>query len=591
MTTAAATDVYKGGYWLLEQTAPDAIFTPEKLTEEHRLMARTAREFVANEIMPRVEHLEAKEWDVARGFVRRCGELGFLGVDVPEEYGGLALDKASSAVVAENIGPAPSFSVTFGAMTSLAIMPLVMFGTEEQKQKYLTKLVSGEYVGAYGLSESNSGSDALSARARATVDANGNFHLTGEKMWLSNCNFADVYIVFAKVDGEHFTAFIVERRWPGVSTGREEHKLGLHGSSTAPLILQDVVVPKENVLGEVGKGHKVAFDVLNYGRFKLGVKCLGGAKAVIGEAAKYAAQRHQFGRPIANFGAIKHKIGEMSVRTYGLESLIYRLAGLIDVATHASQRDAGGAVREALDQYSVECSIAKVAGSEVLSYAIDENVQIHGGNGFVRDYPAERYYRDARVNRIFEGTNEINRLLIPGMLMRKALKGELALIPAAKQLFEEIMTPGLSELPGDTLLEAEAAAVRAFKKVGLLITGAAMQRYGNKVSEEQEVLSAVADICVDTFTSESALLRALDADARKVPHAPVQAEAVRALVSDAASRIEVSAKTALAAMADGDMLRTQLAALRRVMKVTPANTIAVRRKLADETVARGSYIF
>jgi len=591
MTTAAATDVYKGGYWLLEQTAPDAIFTPEKLTEEHRLMARTAREFVANEIMPRVEHLEAKEWDVARGFVRRCGELGFLGVDVPEEYGGLALDKASSAVVAENIGPAPSFSVTFGAMTSLAIMPLVMFGTEEQKQKYLTKLVSGEYVGAYGLSESNSGSDALSARARATVDANGNFHLTGEKMWLSNCNFADVYIVFAKVDGEHFTAFIVERRWPGVSTGREEHKLGLHGSSTAPLILQDVVVPKENVLGEVGKGHKVAFDVLNYGRFKLGVKCLGGAKAVIGEAAKYAAQRHQFGRPIANFGAIKHKIGEMSVRTYGLESLIYRLAGLIDVATHASQRDAGGAVREALDQYSVECSIAKVAGSEVLSYAIDENVQIHGGNGFVRDYPAERYYRDARVNRIFEGTNEINRLLIPGMLMRKALKGELALIPAAKQLFEEIMTPGLSELPGDTLLEAEAAAVRAFKKVGLLITGAAMQRYGNKVSEEQEVLSAVADICVDTFTSESALLRALDADARKVPNAPVQAEAVRALVSDAASRIEVSAKTALAAMADGDMLRTQLAALRRVMKVTPANTIAVRRKLADETVARGSYIF
>ena len=591
MTTAAATDVYKGGYWLLEQTAPDAIFTPEKLTEEHRLMARTAREFVANEIMPRVEHLEAKEWDVARGFVRRCGELGFLGVDVPEEYGGLALDKVSSAVVAENIGPAPSFSVTFGAMTSLAIMPLVMFGTEEQKQKYLTKLVSGEYVGAYGLSESNSGSDALSARARATVDANGNFHLTGEKMWLSNCNFADVYIVFAKVDGEHFTAFIVERRWPGVSTGREEHKLGLHGSSTAPLILQDVVVPKENVLGEVGKGHKVAFDVLNYGRFKLGVKCLGGAKAVIGEAAKYAAQRHQFGRPIANFGAIKHKIGEMSVRTYGLESLIYRLAGLIDVATHASQRDAGGAVREALDQYSVECSIAKVAGSEVLNYVIDENVQIHGGNGFVRDYPAERYYRDARVNRIFEGTNEINRLLIPGMLMRKALKGELALIPAAKQLFEEIMTPGLTELPGDGLLEAETGAVRAFKKVGLLITGAAMQRYANKVSEEQEVLSAVADICIDTFTAESALLRALDADARKLQNAPAQADAVRALVSDAASRIEVNAKTALAAMADGDMLRTQLAALRRVLKVTPVNTIAVRRKLADETVARGSYIF
>jgi alkylation response protein AidB-like acyl-CoA dehydrogenase len=580
-----------GGYWLLDATPHDEVFTPEMLTEEHRLMGRTARDFVANEIMTRIDHLEAKEWDVARGFVRRCGELGFLGVDVPEQYGGLALDKASSVVVAENIGPAPSFSVTFGAMTSLAIMPLVMFGTEAQKQKYLTRLVTGEMVGAYGLSESNSGSDALGARARAVRDADGNFRVTGEKMWLSNCNFADLYVVFAKVDGEQFTAFLVERTWPGVSTGREEHKLGLHGSSTAPLILQDVFVPKENVLGEVGKGHKVAFDVLNYGRFKLGVKCLGGAKAVVGEAAKYAAQRHQFGKPIASFGAIKHKLGEMTVRTFALESMIYRLAGLIDAATEASARDAGGAVRDALDQHSVECSIVKVAGSEILNFTIDENLQIHGGNGFVRDYPAERYYRDSRVNRIFEGTNEINRLLVPGMLMRKALKNELPLIGAAMKLYDEVMSPGLPELPGDGLLETEQAAVEAFKKVGLLILGAAMQKYGQKAVEEQEVLTCIADICIDVFAAESAVLRAVAAAGRRVASADLQAEAARALVSDAAARIDVAAKTALAAMADGDMLRTQLAALRRVLKVTPVNTVAIRRTLADAAVKRGSYIF
>jgi len=591
MTTAAPVDVHKGGYWLLEETQPDAVFTPEKLTDEHRMMARTARDFVSSEIMPNLERLENKEWDVSRMLVRRCGELGFLGIDAPEEYGGLALDKASGVVVAEAIGGGASFSVTFGAMTSLAIMPLIMFGTEEQKQKYLTKLVSGEFVGAYGLSETGSGSDALGARARASVEPDGSFRLNGEKMWLSNCNFADVFIVFAKVNGEQFTAFIVERTWPGVSTGREEHKMGLHGSSTAPLILQEVHVPKANLLGEVGKGHKVAFDVLNYGRYKLGVKCLGGARYVIAEAAKYAAERRQFNQPIANFGAIKHKLGEMTIRTYGLESLIYRLTGLLDVSIEASGGHYSTAVRGALDEYSVESSIAKVAGSEVLHYVIDENVQIHGGNGFVRDYGAERYYRDARVNRIFEGTNEINRLLIPGMLMKKALKGELALIPAAKKLLDEIMSPGLAELPGDGFLEAEAAAINAFKKVGLLIIGGAMQRYMQKVNDEQEVLGAVADICVDIFTTESSLLRALDAHAKKLPTAALQGDTVRAMVSDAASRIEFHAKNALAAMADGDTLRTQLAALRRVLKVTPVDTITIRRALADATVAKGSYIF
>lgn len=590
MTTATAPVARKGGSWLLEDVAPEGVFTPEHLTDEHRMMGRTALEFVKNEVLPVLDRLEAKDWDLNRALVRRCGELGLLGTDAPEEYGGLALDKASSVVVAEGIALSASFAVTFGAMTGLSIMPILMFGTEEQKRKYLPGLVSGEIVGAYALSESGSGSDALAARARARVEPDGSFVLDGEKMWISNCSFADLFIVFAKVDGEHFSAFIVERGFPGVSSGREEHKMGLHGSSTAPLLLQGVQVPKENLLGEIGKGHKVAFDVLNYGRFKLGAMTLGGAKAAIGEAARYAAARRQFGQPIASFGAIKHKIGEMVVRTYALESLLYRLAGLIDATVAATGHDAA-ALRSALDEYAVEASIAKVAGSEALDYVLDENVQVHGGNGYVRDYPAERHYRDARVNRIFEGTNEINRLLIPGMLMRRAVKGELALVPAARRLLDEIMTPAPPELPGDGLLEAERRAVAAFKKVALLILGAAMQQYGQKVSEQQEVLTAAADIAIDTFAAESAVLRALQADAEKAPAAAAQAAAAAAYVSDAAARIEFAARTALAAMAEGDTLRTHLAALRRVLKVTPANTVALRRQLADAAVARGSYIF
>jgi len=596
MTTLTATsrETHQGGYWLLTDTTPDLVFTPERLTDEHRMMGRTAHEFAKNEVVPKLELLDAKEWDINRALIKRCGELGLLGTDTPEAYGGLSLDKASSLVVAEGIGTGASFAVTFGAMTGLAIMPLLMFGSEEQKQKYLTGLVSGDLVGAYALSESGSGSDALGARARASVDPDGSFRLNGEKMWISNCKFADVFIVFAKVNGEQFTAFIVERGFPGVSTGREEHKLGLHASSTAPLILQEVHVPRENLLGEIGKGHKVAFDVLNYGRFKLGAMCLGGAKYIIGESAKYAAQRRQFGQPIANFGAIKHKIGEMTVRTYALEAMLYRLAGLLEEAIEAPEAQAGGhaaALRGALDTYALEASIAKVAGSEILDFIIDENVQIHGGNGFVRDYPAERHYRDARVNRIFEGTNEINRLLIPGMLMRKALKNELPLIPAAMKLYEEIMSPGLMEMPGDGLLEAEQAAVGNFKKVGLLVLGATMQKYGQKAVEEQEILNAIADVCIDTFAAESAVLRAQAAVNGRVPGAETQAEAARAFVNDAAARIDFNAKTALAAMEEGDTLRMQLAALRRVLKVTPVNTVAIRRKLAESTVSRGGYIF
>ena len=443
-TASSAISTLRGGEWLLKDSDADTVFTPERLTHEHRLIAQTAQAVVDNEILPQLDRLEQKDWALARQFLKRCGELGLLGADVPEAYGGVGARQghldASSARSCR--APRPSAS-TFGAQANLCALPLMLFGTEAQKQKYLPKLMTGEVVGAYCLSESGSGSDALGAKTKATRQADGSFVLNGEKMWITNGGFADVFIVFAKVDGEHFTAFIVERAFPGVSNGKEEHKMGLHGSSTTPVILQDVRVPAENLLGEVGKGHKVAFNVLNFGRFKLGAMCSGGAQGAVGEAAKYAAQRKQFGQPIASFGAIKHKLGEMTVRAYALESLLYRTAGMIDARIDATPHELtdGSAALAAFEEFAIEASIAKVAGSEALDFILDENVQIHGGNGFVHDYPAERHYRDARVNRIFEGTNEINRLLIPGMLARRAVKGDMAVIAAAKALQDELMGP------------------------------------------------------------------------------------------------------------------------------------------------------
>jgi alkylation response protein AidB-like acyl-CoA dehydrogenase len=577
----------RGGSWVLEEAASPP-FTPERLSEEHRLMAQTTDEFVDAEVLPNLERLERKDWDLARSLVRRAGELGLLGVSVPEEYGGLDLDKASSVVVVERIARSASFATTFGGQANLCILPLVLFGTPAQKERYLPRLVSGELVGAYALSEAGSGSDALAAKTRATRQADGSWVLNGEKMWISNGGFADVIIVFAKVDGEHFTAFIVERAFPGVSSGKEEHKMGLHGSSTTPILLQDARVPAENVLGEIGKGHKVALNTLNYGRFSLGAMCAGGCRWAIATAVKYAAQRRQFGQPIAAFGAIKHKLGEMIARTYAIESLSYRTAGLIDETLEGSQKD-GAAIARAFEEFAVEASIAKVAGSETLDYVLDENVQIHGGNGFVRDYPAERFYRDARVNRIFEGTNEINRMLIPGMLARRAVKGELPLIPAAKQLQDELLSPSLAVGAGDGgPLEDEVRAVAAFRKTALIVLGTAMQTYGEKLGDEQEVLSYAADILIDLYASDSAVLRARAAAAH--PAAGLHEAAARVFVNDAALRVDGAARSALAAMADGDTLRTLLAALRRVLKVTPANTVALRRSLAEAATARGGYI-
>jgi alkylation response protein AidB-like acyl-CoA dehydrogenase len=611
MATATTETTVKGGAWLLESTDPATVMTPEKLTEEHRLIQQTATEFITGEVMPATERLEQKDWALQRELIRKCGDLGLFGTNIPEAYGGVELDKTSTLIVSEVIAAHASFATTFGAQANLTILPIYMFGTEAQKQKYLPGLVSGQLAGAYGLSESGAGSDALGAKTRAIKQPDGSFLLSGEKMWISNGGFADVFIIFAQVvDGEpstgsgparaesraeHFTAFIVERKWPGVSSGKEEHKLGLHGSSTTPVILQDVKVPADALLGEIGKGHKIAFNVLNFGRLKLGAMCSGGAKINIREAAKYAASRKQFNTPIANFGAIKHKLGEMTAREYALESMMYRTAGLVEqriAATADKKASDGTPMLQALEEFAVEASIAKVLGSETVDFVIDENLQIHGGNGFVHDYPAEGHYRDARVNRIFEGTNEINRLLIPGMLMKKAVKGELPLMAAAKALQDEIMSPSMS-VPDDDggVLAAEARAAAAFKKVVLMVAGNAMQRYGQKMDQEQEVLSFLADILIDAYASESAVLRAQDATGRKLPNAELHQDAARVAVNEAAGRIELAARRALAAMADGDVLRTQLAALRRLLKVTPVNTVAMRRRMAEATVAKGAYVF
>jgi alkylation response protein AidB-like acyl-CoA dehydrogenase len=609
MATATENAV-KGGAWLIEETDPGSIMTPEKITDEHRLIRQTAAEFIDGEVLPVLDRLEQKDWALNRELVKRCGALGLFGTVIPEAYGGVDLDKVSTLVVGEQITRGASFGTTFGAHANLTILPIYMFGTEAQKQKYLPRLLSGEIVGAYCLSESGSGSDAMGAKTRAMKQPDGTFLLSGEKMWISNGGFADIYVVFAKVEGDsstssgpsraesrdgHFTAFIVERAWPGVSSGKEEHKMGLRGSSTTPVIFQEVNVPADAVLGEVGKGHKVAFNVLNFGRLELGAMCGGGAKAALGEATKYASTRRQFGAPIASFGAIKHKLGEMTSRVYALESMIYRTTGLVDeriAATTDEKAADGGPTLRALEEFAVEASIAKVLGSEVVDYVIDENVQIHGGNGFVADYPAERHYRDSRVNRIFEGTNEINRLLIPGMLMKRAVKGDLPLIPAAMRLQDEIMSPSPTTMEtSDAVLADELRAIQAFKKVVLMVAGTAMQRFGQALEREQEVLTYLADMLIDTYAAESAVLRAIDATNRTLAGADLHADAARVYTNEAAGRVELNARGALAAMAEGDTLRTQLAALRRLLKVTPVNTVAMRRRLADATVAKGGYLF
>lgn len=583
--------VLKGGSFLLEDHDPQEVFTPEDLSDEHKMIAQTAHEFTEKEVLPLDAEIESKDYKVTLELMKKAGSLGLLSIDIPEQYGGMGLDLLSSLVAGENMSGQASFSGTLGAHTTIGLLPIVYFGTEEQKMKYLPRMATGELIGAYALTESGSGSDALGAKTKAVLSEDGTHYLlTGQKMWITNAGFADVFIVFAKVDGEKFTAFIVERNFPGVSIAPEEHKMGLNGSSTCAVNLEEARVPVDNVLGEIGKGHRIAFNILNIGRLKLGVGAIAGSKRVTSVATEYAKQRHQFGVPIASFGLIKHKLAEMAIKAYVGECMIYRTVGMIEEALTTVDRDSPEQVLKSIEDYAVECSVIKVTGSETLSYCADEGVQVFGGNGYSKDYPVERAYRDARISRIYEGTNEINRLIISGQFLRRAMKGDLPLFQAAKKLMDEVLQPSMSEESGEGIFSAERAALTNSKKTAVAVLGSAAQKFRDKVQEQQEVLAAASDIIMDIYGMESALLRTEKLiSARGAESCAVHIDATRTFVNDAVQRIEQHAKRALAAMSEGDELRTMLAVLRRFMKYTPFDTISARRRIADSIVAAGRY--
>jgi alkylation response protein AidB-like acyl-CoA dehydrogenase len=581
-----------GGGFLIEERAPDEVFTPEDFTEQHLLIAHTTEEFANNEIVPNIERMEHKEFAVNRELVKKAGDLGLSGVDVPEQYGGMEMDKVTSAIIADRLAKYGGFSTTWGAHTCIGTLPIVYFGTEEQKKKYLPGLASGDTVGAYALSESSSGSDALNCRARASLSPDGKHYiLNGEKMWITNAGFADLFIVFAKVNGEKFTAFIIERNFSGFSVGAEEHKMGIRGSSTCPLVLNDCQVPVENVLGEIGKGHHIAFNVLNVGRFKLGAGCIGSARNSIESATAYAKQRKAFGRVIADFGLIREKLANMAAGIFTGEAMAYRTVGMMDAAIAQLGEDHNNMseVRKVIDEYAVECSILKVWGSEFIGHVVDEMVQIYGGYGFVEEYPAERAYRDARINRIFEGTNEINRLVITGFLLKRAMSGQLPLMAVIKKMMDDVLSGVKDEAP-EGLLADERKLVATAKKIGLFAAGVATQRYMQTIQDQQEIMGAIANMVIETYAMESAVLRAQKLAARNGEAGAAYAVAMtRVYMAGAIERIESAARMVITACAEGDMLRSQMAILRRLSKYEPWNTVALRRTIAQRVIETGKY--
>jgi len=593
-TTAVPKSRISGGSFLLESRQPEDIFTPEDFSEQHQLIGQTAEEFAVNEILPNVEKIEHKDFSVSRDLLKKAGELGLSGVEIPEAYGGLEMDKVTAAVIADHIAKYAGFATTWGAHSGIGMLPIVYFGTEEQKNKYLPRLAAGEIVGAYALSEASSGSDALNCRARAELSADGKHYvLNGEKMWITNAGFADLFTVFAKVNGEKFSAFLVEKTFSGFSVGAEEHKMGIRGSSTCPIILNDCKVPVENLLGEIGKGHVIAFNILNVGRFKLGAMCVGGGRVSLENAIGYAKQRKAFNKVIADFGLVREKIANMATLLYVGESLVYRTVGMMDVALGKVDKSAADAARQtlkAIEEYAVECSIIKVWGSEMIDYVVDETVQIYAGYGFVEEYPAERAYRDARINRIFEGTNEINRLIITGFLLKRALSGQLPLMPAIKKLMDEVLSgPSMAEELEGALPEERKLVAQA-KKLGLFASGAATQKYMQAIQDQQEIMGAIADMTIETYAMESAVLRAQKiVDAKGESGAALPVALTRVYLSQAMEKVESAARKVIAAVADGDMLRTQLAILRRLAKYEPFNTIELRQQIAQKVIERGKY--
>jgi len=588
-------DFTKGGGFLVEETDPNDIYTPEDFSDEQKMFAKTAEDFVMGEVIPALERTEAQEEGAMVGLLKKSGELGLLMVDVPEKYDGLELDKATSMLVTEVISKGGAFASTWGGQTGIGTLPVIYFGNDEQKKKYLPRLATGEIVSCYALTEADAGTDAMAGRARADLSEDGKHYvLNGEKTFITNGGFADLFIIFAKIDGDKFSAFIVEKGYEGLSIGPEEKKMGIKGSSTVQVAMDNVKVPVENQLGEIGKGHKIAFNILNVGRFKLGVGAVGSAKICLDDSIKYAKERQQFGRPIASFGMIKNKIANMATRIYAVESMSYRTAGLLDDILQPIDKDAADAPQQTMqgiEEYAVECSIIKVKGSEMLGYVVDEGVQIFGGYGYISEYPVERYYRDARVARIYEGTNEINRILIPGILLKRALKGHLPLLTAAKSVQSDLLEfPSFDEDEPEGPLVAEKKLVDNAKKIALLAAGLAAQKFGEKLQDEQGVLGAIADIIIETYGMESTYLRTMKmAAARGEDGAANGIKMARLYAGEAIGQIELWAREVLAACADGDDLRTMLAALKRLTRYVPIDALHTRVEIADYFIEKEKY--
>ena len=593
-TTAIPKTKISGGSFLLEERQTADVFTPEDFSEQQLMIGQTTEEFATKEILPQAEKIEHKDFSISRDLVKKAGDLGLAGVEIPEAYGGLEMDKVTAAIIADHIAKYAGFATTWGAHSGIGLLPIVYFGTEEQKKKYLPRLAAGEIVGAYALSEATSGSDAMNCRARATLSPDGKHYLlNGEKMWITNAGFADLFTVFAKIDGEKFTAFLVERTFAGFSVGGEEHKMGIRGSSTCPIILNDCKVPVENLLGEIGKGATIAFNILNIGRFKLGAMCVGGARVSIESAVAYAKERKAFGKTIGEFGLVREKIANMATLIYVGESIVYRTVGMMDALLaeiDSASPDAAKAQRKAIEEYAVECSILKVWGSEMIDYVVDETLQIYAGYGFVEEYPAERAYRDARINRIFEGTNEITRLIITGFLLKRAMSGQLPLMPAIKKLMDEVLSgPSVGEEIEGPLAEERKVVAQA-KKLGLFIAGSATQKYMAAIQDKQEVMGAIADMTIEIYAMESAVLRAQKMVEQKgEASAALPLAMTRVYLTQAFEKVEAVAKKVIADVAEGDMLRTQLAIVRRLAKHEPFNTIALRQQIAQRTIEAGKY--
>jgi len=584
-----------GGSFLIETADPEDIFTPEDMTEEHKLVAKAAEEFLLGEVAPVIDDLEAKEEGLMEKLLRKSAEVGLMGGDIPEEYGGMGLDKISSLIITEKVPLGGPFAVANVDHTGIGSLPIVYFGNDEQKKRYLPGLASGELIGSYALTEPEAGTDALNAKTTAVLSEDGKYYiLNGEKQFITNAAYADIFITYAKIDGEQFTGFIIDRDSEGLSLGEEEDKMGIRGTSTRSLILENVKVPVENLLFKPGKGHVVAFNILNIGRYKLGGACVGAAKLALGDAVQYAKSRVQFGHPIADFGLIKEKIGEMAIRTFIAESMVYRNAGLIEERLKdidMTSPEAGYESARGIEEYATECSINKVYGSEMLDYVVDETLQIHGGYGYIKDYPVERYYRDSRINRIFEGTNEINRLLILRMLFRRAMKGQLPLIQAMKQAASDLLKPsGLRQVPQEGI-DMLAYLVENAKKIALLAAGAAYQAHPDDLDSQQEILGMISDIIIEIFAMDSGLLRVKKMKMKSGDEGVEISDAIiHVYIVDAMMRIERWAKLIFAAISSGDTLRTQLSALKRLTRYTPVNSVALRRKIADRIIKIGRYV-